>query len=136
MASLTTSVGNLAVVTSGLPQLVVASVPGVPRAIGTSQGATGVEVVGTSPQQHNDARSLLQDKVMRDTGVGVLGSAARVMWPQPPGPHVPWVWGYLDCTYWALPSFCLCPLTRGKWGMKQSLRVHGLLPWRGCCIIH
>jgi hypothetical protein len=91
MASLTTSVGDLAVVTSSLPRLVVAPVPGVPGAIGTSQDATGVEVVGTSPQQHNDARSLLQDKVMRDTGVGVLGSAARVTWPQPPGPHVPWV---------------------------------------------
>jgi hypothetical protein len=43
---------------------------------GTSQGATGIEVVGTGPHIGDDVWSLLQDLVMHDIGAFVLGSAA------------------------------------------------------------
>jgi hypothetical protein len=55
----TMSVGELAVVTLGFPQLVVAPVLGVPGTGGTSQGATCIELVCTGPQLGDDAGSLL-----------------------------------------------------------------------------
>jgi hypothetical protein len=68
MASSTTSVGDLAVVTSGLPRPMVAPVSGLP-------GAAGVEVEGIGPQLGDDAGSLLLDLVMCSAHTGVLRSA-------------------------------------------------------------
>jgi hypothetical protein len=75
MASLTASVGDLAMVTSGLLQPVVVPVPGLSGASGTSQGAASVDVEGTGAQLGDDAGNLLQDLVMRGAKAGVLESA-------------------------------------------------------------
>jgi hypothetical protein len=71
MASSIASTCDLAEVTLGSQRPVVASVPRVLSASGTSQGATDVGVVGASPYLGDDTRSLLPDWVMRGTGAGV-----------------------------------------------------------------
>jgi hypothetical protein len=75
MVSSIVSMGDLAEVTPGSQQLVVVPVPRVPSAGGATQGATGVGVVGASPQLGDGIGSLLWDLVIRGTSAGVPGSA-------------------------------------------------------------
>jgi hypothetical protein len=92
----TMSTGDM-VVTSGSLCPVVPSVPGVPDVGGVWQGSTSIEVVGTDPRLGNDTKSLLRNLMVHGAGAGVPGALPQVMRPQPPGPRVSWVWGYLDC---------------------------------------
>jgi hypothetical protein len=126
MASWTMSMGDLVVVTLGSPWPVVAPIPRVLGAGGALLGNIDVEVVGASPQLGDDAGSLLWNLMMRGASVprnSTPGDAA----PTPgssgvAGPRV------LSCTWRARPAFLSCPLTRGGWGTRQSLRIHGSPP--------
>jgi hypothetical protein len=75
MVSSIVSMGDLAEVTPGSQRLVVVPVSGVPSAGGATQGATGVGVVGASPQLGDGVGSLLWDLVICGTNAGVPGSA-------------------------------------------------------------
>jgi hypothetical protein len=71
MASSIMSMGDLAEVALDSQRLVVAPVPRMPSASGTTQDAAGLGLVGSGPQLGDDARSSLWDLVMRGTGAGV-----------------------------------------------------------------
>jgi hypothetical protein len=64
---------------------------------------------------------------------GVLPQVIRL---QPSGPRVSWVRGYLDCTCMVLPVLHPRLSTRGRWRMRQSLRVRRSSTWRGCYMRH
>jgi hypothetical protein len=113
MASSITSVGDLAEVALDSQRPVVAPVPRMLSASGTTQDAADLGLVGSSPQLGDDARSSLRDLVMRGTGAGVPRSVVPGDAPQPPGPQVPRVREYLDFTCRALSTFRPRQLTRG-----------------------
>jgi hypothetical protein len=107
MVSSTTSTGGLAVVTPGSPRLVVAPVLGVSGVGGVSQGATGIGVTRSAA---------LGDVFPTPESSSATGLRVSVL--------------YLSRS----PIFLSRPLTRGRWGTKQSLRDHRSPLWRGCCM--